>query len=131
MTPNELNRGIHRAYRRCLLGGLLLAVCFVGACAHAPVVLKPNEQITVDRRNVEYPAGFDLRLAIDNLEPLTQADPLLGQIAQHLGVGVRYAHEATAVTWLELVQAVRGVLVDLECDARDRRWNYSIAGAAQ
>src|SRR5205823_5146263 len=56
-----------RAFRRCLLGGLLLAVCFVGACAHAPVLLKPNEQITVDRRNVEYPAGFDLKLAIDNL----------------------------------------------------------------
>jgi len=67
MMPNELNRGIHREIHRGLLASVLLAVCFVGACAHAPVIINPRDQATVDRRNVEYPAGFDLKLVMTNL----------------------------------------------------------------
>src|SRR4051794_9803944 len=51
---------------------------------HVHVVGEAHEQRAVER------------LLLDDLEPRTGGDPALGQVAQHLGVGVRDAHEDPA-----------------------------------
>lgn len=38
------------------------AVWLLGGCVHGPVAYRPNVQPTMDRRNVDYPAGFELKL---------------------------------------------------------------------
>src|SRR5438270_2473801 len=55
MIRMELNRG----WVACLI---LAAACLLGGCVHGPVAYKPAAQMTLDRRNVDYPAGFDLKL---------------------------------------------------------------------
>jgi glucose/arabinose dehydrogenase len=52
--------------RRCLLLGLLLAATLVG-CAKGPRLLSTQEQKAIDRKWVEYPAGFELKAYIVNL----------------------------------------------------------------
>ena len=47
-------------------------------------------------------------------------DPVLGQVAQHLRVGVRHAHEPPRGTHRQLVEAARLALIDLKLGSRDR-----------
>jgi glucose/arabinose dehydrogenase len=63
MKRNKLNRGV--------LAGVLLSITFLGACARTPVVYKPKDQITIDRKFVDYPAGFELKLVMANLDAPT------------------------------------------------------------
>ena len=60
------------------------------------------------------------RLAVDDLELVADRDALLGQVAQHLRVGVRDAHEAPAGTDRQLVQAAGLALLQVERRRRDR-----------
>src|SRR5215472_4861191 len=60
MKRIELNRGL-LVVLAVLLAGL------IGGCARLPVVYKPKDQPTLDRRYVEYPTGFELKLAMVNL----------------------------------------------------------------
>lgn len=55
MIRTELNRG-------WAVWLFLAAACLLGGCVHGPVAYKPAAQATMDRRNVDYPAGFDLKL---------------------------------------------------------------------
>lgn len=59
-TPGFLRRG-----GLCALG--LLAVCLLSACSAGPVILKYRDQTIIDRKYVEYPAGFELRKFITGL----------------------------------------------------------------
>ena len=36
------------------------------------------------------------RLLVDHLEAVARGDPALGEVAQHLGVGIRHPHEGPA-----------------------------------
>jgi glucose/arabinose dehydrogenase len=60
MKRIELNRGL-------LVVLAVLLASLIGGCARLPVVYKPREQQTLDRRYVEYPTGFELKLAMANL----------------------------------------------------------------
>jgi hypothetical protein len=60
MTCNELSRGVRFSL-------LLLIPSVVGACARGPVVYKPKDQPTLDRRYIEYPTEFELKLAVANI----------------------------------------------------------------
>src|SRR3954466_13652545 len=58
MSRIELIRGA----RGCkALPAMMLALFLVG-CFHGPTVYKPREQVTLDRRGVGDPAGFELKL---------------------------------------------------------------------
>src|SRR5579863_726420 len=59
-------------------------------------------------------------LVVADLEAVTRGDPAAGQIAEHLGVGVRYAHEDPAVAGVEALHALGRGLVELEVGAWDR-----------
>jgi glucose/arabinose dehydrogenase len=61
-----------RRRRRFLLLVIAL-VCFTG-CAPKLKILRPGEQITLDRAIVEAPAGFDLKLAATGLTAPTSFD---------------------------------------------------------
>jgi hypothetical protein len=39
---------------------------YTGACARTPTILKPKDQVAIDRHNVDYPSGFELKLAATN-----------------------------------------------------------------
>jgi glucose/arabinose dehydrogenase len=67
MKRIALNRGL----RIGLPLPLLLIAAFLGACTRAPIVYKSKDQTSLDRRNVEYPAGFELKLAMANLNAPT------------------------------------------------------------
>src|SRR4051794_1065985 len=63
MSRIELTRGTpHR--RNALPRLTLLAGClvFLVGCFHGPTVYKGKDQVTIDRRVLEYPAGFDMKL---------------------------------------------------------------------
>lgn len=52
------------------LGVALAVLLFAGGCARGPRVLKQDERQVIDRRFVEYPAGFELeRYAVDLTGP--------------------------------------------------------------
>ena len=59
-------------------------------------------------------------LLVDDLEGVAGRDPALAEVAQHLGVGVRDAHEAAAVAGVQRAERHRRALVDLEVRGRDR-----------
>lgn len=58
MSRIELSRGRSR-YKALPVLTLAFLLC---GCFHGPTVYKPAQQPTLDRRVVEYPAGFDLKL---------------------------------------------------------------------
>src|SRR5207249_11324666 len=60
------------------------------------------------------------RLSTSDLDPIAERDALVGEIAEHLRIGVRDADEATPGAIRELVEAARRALVDLEPGRRDR-----------
>ncbi len=60
------------------------------------------------------------RLAVDDLEVSAQTDAELGQVAEHLRVGIGHANEPSRGTDRELVEAAGRALVDLEQGRRDR-----------
>ena len=60
------------------------------------------------------------RLALAHREALARRDAALGQVAQHLRIGVRHAHEAALVAGLQALHAVGRALFDLEVGVRDR-----------
>ena len=73
------------------------------------------------------------RLAIDHLQSHAERDAVICEVAQHLRVGVRNAHEPSDGTDRQLVEAARRALVDLKRDGRDRiavRVNRRVAKAA-
>ena len=55
------------ACRFALLFGAAAAIFFAAGCATPPRVLSPGEQQVIDRSEVEYPAGFELRRYVTNL----------------------------------------------------------------
>ena len=59
-------------------------------------------------------------MAIYDLQTIAEGDAVLGQVAQHLGVGVRHAHEAPGYARRQVVQAVSVALFYAELDRRDR-----------
>src|ERR1700677_1341337 len=59
-------------------------------------------------------------LAVAHLELISRRDPAIGQIPQHLGVGVRHAYEQTVVTGLQTLHAIGGGLFQLELTAANR-----------
>ena len=63
MMPSKLNRGC--------LAGVMLSITLLSACTRTPITYKPADQITIDRRFVDSPAGFDLKLVISNLNAPT------------------------------------------------------------
>lgn len=63
MKRNDLRRGI--------FAGLLLSMSLLGACARTPLVYKPKDQLTIDRKYVDYPAGFELKQVVANLNSPT------------------------------------------------------------
>jgi len=53
---------------------LVAAVCLLSGCVHGPTAYRPSAQQTLDRRNVDYPAGFELKLVASGLTaPVAQA----------------------------------------------------------
>ncbi len=58
-------------------------------------------------------------LALEHLEALAGRDLALGEVAEHLGVGVGHAHEPAGVAGLEALEAVGGALVELELGGGD------------
>src|SRR4051794_39177253 len=45
----------------------IFAAIFLTGCVTHPVLLKPDQQRTIDRSVVEYPAGFELHAFVRNL----------------------------------------------------------------
>jgi len=67
-------RGVRRRSRLMMaLGGLLLS-SIAGGCATGPHVLSRTEQHVIDRQYVEYPAGYEFRRYIANLDAPTAMD---------------------------------------------------------
>ncbi len=60
------------------------------------------------------------RLAVDHLELVPGRDPALGQIPQHLRIGVRHASERAGGPSLERVEALGRRLLDPQVAGRDR-----------
>jgi hypothetical protein len=60
------------------------------------------------------------RLACGHDAVLADRDALFGEVAQHLGVGVRDPHEPSALTHLEAVECLGVAFVDDEVAVRDR-----------
>ena len=63
MKRRDVNRG--------LLLGMMLGIIFLGACAQSPIVIKPKDQIAIDRKFVEIPPAFDLKPLVANLNAPT------------------------------------------------------------
>jgi glucose/arabinose dehydrogenase len=59
MMSNKLNRTL--AYL-----AVAWIVCCMGGCARTPMMVRPKDQIAIDRHNVDYPAGFELKLVARN-----------------------------------------------------------------
>ncbi len=59
MRRIELHRATANPFK---LLPVLLALCSLAGCFHGPTVYKPRDQVVLDRRIVEYPAGFDCKL---------------------------------------------------------------------
>lgn len=53
--------------RTALVAAMLAIALAVGGCAHGPKLLPADEQRTIDRAQVEYPAAFELKLHVVNL----------------------------------------------------------------
>ena len=60
------------------------------------------------------------RLALEDLHRVADPDPARLEVAQHVGVGVRDAHEAPALTGVERLQRAGVSLLDREVRAGDR-----------
>jgi len=60
------------------------------------------------------------RLAVDHLEAVAGGDPAVGQVAQHLGVGVRDAHERPPRAGWQRLEALGARLVDGQVAGGDR-----------
>ena len=46
---------------------ILTSAFFLAGCITTPVRYLPKDQVTIDRKYVDYPAGFDLKLVMSNL----------------------------------------------------------------
>ena len=53
--------------KRTVLSGVMLALTTLSACTHTPIAYLPKDQPTIDRKFVDYPAGFELKLVMSNL----------------------------------------------------------------
>ena len=82
-------------------------------------VAEPHEQRSAER------------LAIDDLKALSGSDPALGQIPEHLRVGVRDPHERPACAAVHLLQRLRVPLDDLQVPGRDRITVRVVGGVAE
>lgn len=63
---NIVRAGRTRRWR--VMGWMMVAIAAaVGGCASQPHILPLSDQTTIDRRNVEYPSGFELKPYVVNL----------------------------------------------------------------
>src|SRR5947209_5283731 len=62
MSRIELTRGTRLPCKSLPALALVGSLVLLGGCFHGPTIYKGNAQVTIDRRVLEYPAGFDCKL---------------------------------------------------------------------
>ena len=78
------------------------------AAEHLHPIAEAHEQRAVER------------LLVDHLELIAGSDAVVGQEAEHLGVGIGHAHERSGGAGLERLKALGAALLDRQITGRDR-----------